>query len=626
MPKSITQDEVQKRLRDISLSLEWRKPKEQVWDRIIDYLKGMYYDDVSEMDRICVNMVHPHVRIVIPAIYSRNPDVIVSMGKFEDNISDLDKKRAEIMQRVIRYDIKELGLKEEVKLCLLDAILTGMAWVKTGYETEFIEDKKDKEPIISKLLKSLNLKDSDNEEEFQPNEKIGSERPWVLRTSPYDIIVPMLSRRPEELSWITERSLVPYDYVLNNPDYHTTGLKPSTNANKLLASLRGSKGKNITMGKDLEYCILYEIWDGPTAQVITLCDGYREALQVKDSEYTFLDSRYHPYVSLRFNEILDEFYPVSDIEPAEPQLLELNDIRTQQNHHRKRYNRRYTSRPGALSPEAKTALKAGEDGTIVELAETFDDKPLQDIIAPLMDAPLPAEIYAVESRIKDDIYTILGTSDYASQASGGARTATEASIIATQSRFRVEERIDLVGMFVQRIIRNLAMLRQKFTDKDIISRIVGKDAMYWKQLDDDNEIRGEFLFNVIYASSAPINREVDREQFMKFFMLAKNDPYYDQTKLRLQLARKFDLDNPEGWLDSKIAQELTLQREKAVKLGMLLEGPANPLSALGTPSGSSDLGTGETLPTGQPRGLPGDLGGPSVPGGRGGTALADAGV
>jgi len=60
-------------------------------------------------------------------------------------------------------------------------------------------------------------------------------------------------------------------------------------------------------------------------------------------------------------------------------------------------------------------------------------------------AQLPPEVYAVESRVKDDIYTILGTSDYASRASGGARTATEASIISLQTQNRVRE-IDLLNL------------------------------------------------------------------------------------------------------------------------------------------------------------------------------------
>jgi len=57
------------------------------------------------------------------------------------------------------------------------------------------------------------------------------------------------------------------------------------------------------------------------------------------------------------------------------------------------------------------------------------------------DAQLPPEVYAVESRVKDDIYNNSRNSDYASRASGGARTATEASIISSQTQNRVQREL-----------------------------------------------------------------------------------------------------------------------------------------------------------------------------------------
>lgn len=627
MPK-ITEDEVKKWFNEIQLSLAWRKPYEDVWDRVIDYLKGKYFDKLSDKDQICVNMVRPHVNVVIPAIYSRNPDVLVLPRRRDDYNDDLIRKRAEIMQNLLRYYLKELDIKTEVKLCILDGVLTGHSWAKTGYETEFSADNKqetlNQETIVSRVLTALGIKETpEKEDEFQLNEKIVSERPWVLRTSPYDMIVPTLSRRKEELYWIGERIILPYDQVMDNEGYDTVGLKPSVSASEIMSALRGAKYKRIDIGDKISYCILWEIWDSVTKQVHTLCEGHRRALETKDSEYTFLDSKYHPYIMLRFNEIVDEFYPQSDIEPAEPQILELNSIRTQMVEHRKRYNRRYLARPGVLGPQAKADLKAGEDGAIIELEPTAAEGVIESMLIPVIDASIPQDVYVIESRVKDDLFTILGTSDYASQASRGARTATEASIIATQSRFRVEERIDLIGQFVQRIVRNIAMIAQRYMDSEQVGNVVGLDSIYWIQIKDRREIQGEFSYDVVYGSTTPINREVENEQFMKFYMLAKDDPYYDQAKLRLQLVRKFNLENPESWLVKQIADMLESQRLVAAKKGFLLQGPANPLISTLQPGRVPSQGQGQRLPTGQPSGLPGDLGGgPEIPGGKGGTQLA----
>lgn len=634
MPKALLDEtDVMKMLNEINFSLKWRKSYEDKWDRTIGYLKGQFFDSFDDEDRICVNLIRPHVNVVIPAVYSKNPDVIVSPRKEIDNEDELCLKRAEIMQNLLRYYLKELDIKTEVKLCILDAIMTGLGWAKTAYSTEFenIEevDKEDKITLVAKITKMFSGKsddsnESDDEEsELSYSDKIISESPWAMRVSPFDIIVPSLSRRETELGWITERIILPYEEVMEMEDFDVSGLKPSANANELLAKLRGGGYKKSPDGDGINFSILYERWNRDTQQVITLAEGHKKALQVKDSEYTFLDTNHHPYVSLRFGEITDEFYPQGDIEPAEPQIKELNEIRTQMTRHRKRYNRRYIARPGAFDEAAKADLKSGEDGTVIEHSNIYLEDPIGDLIEPIMDAPLPPEVYQIEARVKDDMFTILGTSDYASSTQQGARTATEASIIATQSRFKVEERIDQVGTFVGRIIRNIAMIAQKYMSADQVADILGDDSVYWKQLTSRRQIQGEFSYDVVYGSTTPIDRATELEKYMQFFGIVRDDPMYNQIKVRLELVRKNNYAYPESWLQPAVAQIIEKQRLAAVKTGALLGYPANALGMNPTAGGSVQSTGANKLPTGQPRGLPGDLGGaPAAAGGNGGTALA----
>ncbi len=626
---TLDSDEINMWLNKINMSLKWREPYENVWNRVLDYFKGKYFKVLTEDEQICVNMVYPHVKVVIPSIYSRNPDVIVIPRRKESYSDDITRKRAEIMQNLLRYLLKSLDIKSEIKLCILDGILTGHAWVKTGYDTEFEkinEETNSKKSVISTLLQKLGINEEEEQEkdsEFQSNEKIVSERPWGLRTSPYDIIVPALSRRPEELPWICERIIRPYEEVMENENYDTDGLKPSANGNDLLASLRGGKYNKIPLADEIKYSVLYELWCGESQQIYTFAEGHRKALEVKDSEYTFLDSRYHPYVMLRFNETPDEFYPMSDIEPAEPQLLELNETRSQMVTHRRRYNRRYVTRPGAFDPQAKADLKLGADGTVVEVTPTYSEDPIDSIVYPVQDAPLPPEVYAVESRVKDDIYTILGTSDYASRASGGARTATEASIISSQTQNRVQERIDLIESFVNKIVRNLAQISQRYLDAEQIGHVLGEDAIFWVQLHSRKEIQGEYSYNIVYGSSTPINKDVDRSQFMQFYAMAKDDPMYDQEKLRLELVRKFDLENPETWLVTELQDQLEQTRVMALKQIALGDGASkDALGTRGEPGRVPRPEVAQKLPTGQPQGLGAARAlEPEVPGGTGGTNL-----
>lgn len=631
MPKGMSTDKVREWLADIRLGLKWREPYEEVWMRTIDYLRGQYLDEAPEEDKICINMVRPHVSVVIPAIYSKNPDLLVYPKKLSKQNDELARKRAETVQNVLRYQIREIDLKTEVKLAILDGIICGHAWAKTGYDTIFsplTDEEKETETLVSRMLRMLGIKEKEvtEDEYYSLHQRIVSEKAWAVRTSPFDIIVPALSRRPESLDWIANRFILPYDDVMEDPELSTKGLKPSVTASELLKWLKGSNYKDIPQANEKSFVILYEVYSRKTKECFILAEDHDDVLQQNPSGYTFLDSLYHPYVMLRMNEVNDEFYPQSDIEPAEPQLLELNDVRTQMNKHRKRYNRRYLSKPGALDPSNKELLETGEDGAVIETTSDYEEQPIGNVLVPISDAPLPPEVYAVETRIKDDLFTILGTSDYASSASGGARTATEASIIAQQSRFRVEERIDAIGKFTEQIIRNIALIMMRYATQEQITQIIGDDAIFWEQLFDDDELRAEYKYEVIYGSSTPVNRDIDREQFIKFYSLVREDPYFNQIKLRLEFARKFMLENPESWLDPKIAQIIEQQRLAAAQDGRMLaaqlQGPLNASEPGRVPNPNR-------LPTGQPQGLPGDIGGssePEIPGGRGGTNLASAGV
>lgn len=626
------QDEVIKWNRKIRLALAYRKPKEEVWMRTIDYLKSKMVDPKKQEDedQICVNIVHPHVRVVVPAVYSRNPDVLVRPMQ-EDAAIEVVRKRANVMQKVLRYLIKEVDIKSTVKLCCLDAVLTGGGWAKSGYETQFYDARERQEEeaatVVEKLLGAIGLgkeEEEEDEDEFLRSLKIIEEMPWSLRVSPFDMIEPALTRTPDQRWWLAERIILPFYKVKDNPDYDTDTLKPSANANQLLRSMQGYS-VNLPGGDEEEYSVLYELYDSDTHMVYTFADDHKKVLQEKPCEYTFLDGRFHPYRQLRFNEIPDEIYPTGDIEPAEAQIEELNEIRTQINRHRKRFNRKYLAKPGVLSEEGKAALKTNEDGVVIELEGVAEDKPVSDCVAAINDAQLSQEVYSMRSDITSDLFLILGTNDYAASGAEGSDSATEAAIRAGRSRLRVDERIDTVGDFVTGLIKDMAQIIQRFMDHDQIARIVGeKDAMFWRQIDVDEDIRDDLYYSIFPGSTTPTNKDVDLAKFEKFVATYKDDPYIDQVKLRLEHIRRIELENPESYLASPVQiQILEEQRQVAMESGMFLPRLINPSGSNESLGRVPDPSKRQSGPSSNPRnaGAPRKDGQPSTPGGRGGTAL-----
>lgn len=614
---------VQDWFRRIDLSKEWRSSYEITWNKAIDFFKGKYFDELSEEDRICVNSVWPHVRDVVPAVYSRNPNITVSPRRLNGYFDLIAYKRAELLQRVLKYYIKDLKLKKEVKLCLIDGVLAGHSWIKTGYESSEKEmAEKPARTLVQELIDSVTNVLGFEERVITPNfnEQVSKDRPWIMRTSFRDIFVPAFSRRVEELPWIIERFILPHEEVLKNTRWKTTGLTPSTNGKEILAAIRGGKDKKLPEISDIEYDIIYEIWDGQKGKTCWICEGNNFYLEEGPTEFDYLDSRYHPYVMLRMGEVTDEFYPMGDVEPAEPQIKEVNEIRTQMNLHRRRFARKYFAKPGVLDEEAKAQLRSKEDGAVAELTEEAEDGPITDAVLPVVDAPMVPEAYAQESRAREDLYNTLGTTDYRSAAGGGPETATAASIQSQEGRTRISERIDSVNDFVLAIIRNLSMIVQRYHDKMQIADIVGGDARYWKTILDPEVLRNEYDFNIDYGSTQPINPEVAKANFKELYAITANDPYFNIVKLRIELVRQYGMEDPESWLNPQFVVQLEKQRVAMLRAGLLTEGVTNAPGSRQGPTRGRSQGQGEKLPTGQPRGLPGDRGG--IPRGRqGGTDL-----
>jgi len=634
MPKRDIEKEISTFFAKKNVSLAWRQEYEKSWDRNINYLKSKFWspEDLMYEDKVAVNLVHPHVRVVVPAVYSKNPDIEVKFRRRDPEMFEILTKRVATIQKLLRYYLKELDMKTEFKLCVLDAVLTGHAWIKTGMEYQFKvynSQPDSSKNLVDNLLDAIGMNTEEDESVFM-NYKITKKTPWCLRTSYKQMIVPAFSRRPEELPWIAEQLILPYQDVMDDPDLNTRGLKPSANANDLLRSLVGASfnPKDFPDCDKEEYVILYNVYYEKDKRMCLIAEDFTEHyLMEEDSPYTNTDSGYHPYDMLRFNEVPDEFYPESDITPAEPQMLELNNLRSAQMNHIKRVSKRkYFSRSSALAEDGKKALRDGIDGSVVEIDQQYSDDPIDSIIGPIQDAPIDPQVFATESRTKDDIWNVLGTTNYASQSSGGANSATEAQIVATQSQFRVEERVDCINEFAGKVVKKLLQICLKnLTQADVIKILGEEDGIFWRQYKNDDDIRREFIADLKYGSTTPVNKANKLERFMQLYAVAQQNPMvFNQLKFSQELlenARDFLSDEPEKYLNPKIAQMLQELMMKQILSGQM---PENALGAQGQPQGTPRVPDVGKRKVGDVRGAQASGGmqskPPRTPGGKGGTA------
>ena len=103
-----------------------------------------------------------------------------------------------------------------------------------------------------------------------------------------------------------------------------------------------------------------------------------------------------------------------------PQIRELNAYRSYMAMATRKDTRQYVTRKGTFSAEEMTNLTEGYDGLILE-AESGFERPLNDAIIPILNAPISSNIHQYVGSVEVDLERVIGTSP---QARGQITKAT----------------------------------------------------------------------------------------------------------------------------------------------------------------------------------------------------------
>jgi hypothetical protein len=252
---------------------------------------------------------------------------------------------------------------------------------------------------------------------------------------------------------------------------------------------------------------------------------------------------------------------------------------------RKRYARKYLFHERSFGPEGREALESDEDGRLVPVVD--ENKPLSEVVIPMPQTPLSADIYNFSAIIEEDINTVSGVSEYArGQMPEIRRTATEASIIADAGNSRVAEKLAIVEMSIAQVARRVVQVMQQFMTGEEMARvaIAGPQDMFITYTRDD--IVGEFDFSVEAGSTQPINDTVRRRQAVELmqalapFVGVVVDP---GALVRYVLQNSFGVKDPDKFMMQQPVQQ---------------EGPQGPEGPEGAPQGMPPGGIPAGIPAG----------------------------
>ena len=479
----------------IAITKRWRREEEydDTWRRLIDLYRGRHYEDISDEDRLLINISFSTINVIAPSVAVNYPKIAVNARR------PADAPKAIITEAVINYWWKHYKVRPEFRRAVKDFLIVGHGWLKCGYryvEEESISEEGDQS--------DANVEGN----EVTPTIVVVEDRPFVERVSPFDVYVDPDATSMQDAQWIAHRIRRSLKDIKSDKRY-SRAARENINATSW-GRYSEDPAKRKVQDTEEGYVEVWEYYDIAKKTMCVFAEGSEQFL-VKpiDMPYAFG----HPFVMIRNYDIPDYFYPMGDLEAIEPLQRELNATRTQMMNHRKRYSRKYLFKESAFDADGRDALESDYDNVLVPVS---GDENLNNVVVPFPAVVTPPEFYRQSDIIEGDIQTVSGVSEY---QRGGVpeirRTATEAAIVQDAANARAADKLATIEGAIAEVAFRLVALAQQFMTGEQVARVVGKDGEpTWVTFEPDY-IAGEFDFDVEAGSTAPVNESFRRQMALQ---------------------------------------------------------------------------------------------------------------
>lgn len=479
----------------IAITKRWRREEEydDTWRRLIDLYRGRHYEDISDEDRLLINISFSTINVIAPSVAVNYPKIAVNARRPDD------APKAIITEAVINYWWKHYKIRPEFRRAVKDFLIVGHGWLKCGYR--YVEE--------DGISQEGDYSDANVESnEVTPSIVVVEDRPFVERVSPFDVYVDPDATSMQDALWIAHRIRRSLKDVKSDKRY-SRAARENINATSW-GRYSDDPAKRKVQDTEEGYVEVWEYYDISKKTMCVFAEGCEQFL-VKPMEMPYAFG--HPFVMIRNYDIPDYFYPMGDLEAIEPLQRELNATRTQMMNHRKRYSRKYLFKESAFDQDGRDALESDYDNVLVPVS---GDENLNNVVVPFPAVVTPPEFYRQSDIIEGDIQTVSGVSEY---QRGGVpeirRTATEAAIVQDAANARAADKLATIEGAIAEVAFRLVALAEQFMTGEQVARIVGKDGEpLWVTFDSDY-ISGEFDFDVEAGSTAPVNESFRRQMALQ---------------------------------------------------------------------------------------------------------------
>lgn len=456
------------------------------WERFIKEYKGEYNIPlVTRRSTIQVpplNKVFAYIQTDISEMFLRNPYITVTP------LTGGNVRGAALLESAVNALWKELQIKKEVELSMIDSALVGHGWNKTGINVVSEGDE------------------SDDDIQIKEQMLYSSYVSWR------DVVFNQGSRRPPvDCQWMAHRIVKLKDSVVGKYPF----LKKVPGVAHPQADFDSGLNK-----EDADYLVFWEVWDKESREKFLLCDGYEKYVSPPAPWPKYQVN--FPFTMLSYFVNPDEAYPLSIIGMIEPQILEEIKIFSRMLNHTKRWNRQAFIKRGTIEKTSLDSFEDGVDGAIHEIDGDPNVK-FADF------GQVSSDHYALVNMLQGYQREVGGQAEF--QRGGTLKTQSrsvgELELIESGTKGRISKRVDNLEEYLSEIARQLishlkgnfsvpyiAQITQE-TPVKIIEAVGDHFNPITKSIEfTPSEIAGEYSITVQAGSTLPKNKQ-RREAVMK---------------------------------------------------------------------------------------------------------------
>lgn len=479
---------------------------------------------LPDLDRQVVNLVLPHINVMLSSIVSQDPKHLAEPVGGDAEAEDA----ARTAEGVTSYFWRRTQGTETLADATQDMLLLGNGFLKSGWieerrpaeegdpEWEFYQQER----LLAATELGLDSAELGDGELDDPPDVIMQDEPYLEYAAPYDVFVPPNASRMETTPWVAHRVTIPMDEIKANeqfdqsvevlPDGHRTNT-----VGEYEAEWKRQHREDVGWEQNdraVQTATLFEFYDMRARRMLVFQLNSDEPLVDEPFPY---DHRYPPFIHMvNYRPNGSTFWGFGDLENVARVQALFNEMVSLQMDNARRAGTKYMVHEDSWDESLRNGL---EDDTpeVVMKVKAPSGQPLDEIIKVVQREGLSGDVYAAKDELENHIRKTLGINDFQAGGVGADRmSATAAAVVDGIASLRATPKIAAVERAASKGGLHLLLLCQQFLDEARVVRIVTPEGAVWPQVSRD-DIRGEYLITIEGGSTQTVNPQTREQRGMR---------------------------------------------------------------------------------------------------------------